>query len=165
MKFTVDQTRTPDEVHSTMAPYVICAEGHPVLERRPNGQVFHMTYRTQVRAELGLCRAQADLPHAVVYTYEPPATDADVRPFGIKVRAATAAECAQTDGMANPIDGAAAVEVDGRLVGITNEYGTCCFPPRSPSDATDIARYERLEQLVDLATTVWSDHQEVTVDA
>ncbi len=86
-------------------------------------------------------------------------TDEDApRPFSITVRAATEEECEQTDGMANHIDGAAAIEVDGVLVGITNEYGTCCFPlfVGRPPDGADVSKYERIEQLAELATVVWS---------
>lgn len=78
------------------------------------------------------------------------------RPFSITIRAATADECVKlADGDANTTDGAAAVEVDGRVVAIHNEYGTLSYPPHCD-------RPDTYEELVARAMDVYELHMPTT---
>ncbi len=66
MRFTPDSQRTPAQVATGACSFVVCEDGHPVIERRGNGQSFHMTYRARRGAEIGLRRARVELPSAYV---------------------------------------------------------------------------------------------------
>lgn len=82
--------------------------------------------------------------------------------FSVTVRAATDAECALTDGMANAVDGAGALLVNNVLVAICNEYGTCVLHPNAERETPE---YDRIEKLVDLAVEVLTDHIDYAAQA
>ncbi len=81
-----------------------------------------------------------------LHTVEPPK-----HKFSVLVRDATEAECEElAEGLASPIDGAAAIEVNGHLVAVHDEYGTLVHPPNlsilrdGSGDQPDV--YEHLVQ-------------------
>lgn len=72
MRFTTSD-KPVREVLTAVTPYAIARGEQAVTENKPNGQSFHMTYRSEHGARLGLQRAQAEIPLARIashYDYE-----------------------------------------------------------------------------------------------
>lgn len=67
-RYTVDTDKRPEHVIDDILPHVIVVGNHPVIDRKPNGQQFYMTYRTLSGARKALNYVLPELPNAEVRT-------------------------------------------------------------------------------------------------
>lgn len=68
--FTVSEQNAEDVLAGVLT-HVIAVDGRAVIEKRSNGQSFHMTYRTYQGAQSALGRVRPYLPDAEVIERRP----------------------------------------------------------------------------------------------
>jgi hypothetical protein len=67
MKYSVGQVSGADAVRGGILRYAVVVNDRAVIERRPNGQSFYMTYKSVDHARRGLARARTEQPGALIF--------------------------------------------------------------------------------------------------